>query len=436
VLPHSGPSLFPETVRRTYNNCVALRLLSLLLTALLLASPAEARRRSVHVPRALPDPSTPAGWLFANAHVLQSAEPVPFDADLQPLAALVGDATVIGLGDATHGTHEFSTIKLRMIDFLVRTKGFDVIGFEAPFPVMNRINTYVQGGAGDPRAILEDAARRLSYWFWYTEEMLEVVEWARAYNAQRGTKPPVELVGVDTYDDVTLAADVVAFLRTVDPAYAATAESDYACITGTPTQTCFEAVARIRDDLVAREAQYLSASSPRAYHDAAWAASVVLAGNRDEIMARGTLWARQHRGTSGKVFYWAHNEHVTQAGTSTDAGRLLHYQLGSSYFVLGTMSGPGSFVGWEFNTTTRLREPVVVPLAPIAPGSYEWFFGQRGAAVLLVPVGGDVPDWLRGPATYRWGGSDGTASKNTVSLPLHYDAVVYIDRTTPVADLR
>ena len=416
---------------------MALRPLSLLLIALLLAAPAEARRRAVHVPRALPDASTPAGWLFANAHVLQSAEWIPFDADLQPLATLAGDATVIGLGDATHGTHEFSTIKLRMIDFLVRTKGFDVIAFEAPFPVMNRINTYVQGGAGDPRAILGDAARRLAYWFWYTEEMLAVVEWARAYNAQRGTKPPVELAGVDASDDVTAAADVVAFLRTVDPAYAAIAESDYACVAATTrTQACFMAVARIRDDLVAREAQYLTASSPRAYHDAAWAASVILAGNRDEIMARGTLWARQHRGTSGKVFFWAHNEHVTQAGTSTDAGRLLHYELGAAYFVVGTMSGPGSFVGWEFNATTRLHDPVITPLAPIAPGSYEWFFAQQGAAVLLVPVSGDVPDWLRGPATYRWGGSDGTTATNTVSLPQHYDAIVYIDRTTPVADLR
>ncbi len=27
-------------------------------------------------------------------------------------------------------------------------------------------------------------------------------------------------------------------------------------------------------------------------------------------MAGGTLWARQHRGSSGKVFIWAHNEHV------------------------------------------------------------------------------------------------------------------------------
>lgn len=413
------------------------RTLASLLAFVLLAPALLADPPSSHIPPgSLPDPSTPAGWLFANAHVLHQTKHIPATHDLEPLLALAGDATVVGLGDGTHGTHEFSTVKLRIIDFLVREKDFDVIALEAAFPVMNRVNEYVQGGAGDPRAILGDAATRLGYYFWATEEMVEVIEWMREYNARRGDRPAIEIVGVDAADDRTLAADVVAYLRTVDPAYAAQAESVYACVSAPrPTGACRAAVPAVYETLAGRETGYVAASSPRAYHDALYAASIIFAASRDETMAGGTLWARQHRGSSGKVFFWAHNEHVDQNNSTTDAGRILHFALGDGYFTIATMSGPGSFMGWQFNPVTRLRDAVVQELLPVEPGSYEAYFAQRGARALLIPVRGNVPDWLRGPATYRAGSSDGSAAPIPLELPLHHDAVVYVDRTTPVTSI-
>src|SRR5947207_1802451 len=82
-----------------------------LLLSLVLASPLSAavHRRAV----AHPPPEPAADWLAKHAIPLATTEATGNVDDLAPLASIVGDAHVVGLGDATHGTHEFFTTKLR-----------------------------------------------------------------------------------------------------------------------------------------------------------------------------------------------------------------------------------------------------------------------------------------------------------------------------------
>jgi erythromycin esterase len=176
-----------------------LRAFFLLAVVLLGATADAARRRSAGKPSV--DPSTVEGWLLVHATPLVSTELVPSSADLAALKAIAGPAKVVGLGDGTHGTHEFFTVKLRMIDYLVREMGFDVVALEAPFPLLNRINLYVQGGPGDPRALLGEA-RDLYYTFLDAEEILELIEWMREYNLMRGSRPAIEIAGMDVLDQV------------------------------------------------------------------------------------------------------------------------------------------------------------------------------------------------------------------------------------------
>src|SRR6187455_3300220 len=135
-------------LRRAGSLFLALSLLALTLDA--------APRRRAASKCCTYDESTPAGWLSAHGTVLISADLNSYSGDLSPLGTMIGNSGVVGLGDISHGTHELHTMKLRLIDFLVRNKGFDVVALEASFPIMNRINAYVQGGPGDARAMLRE----------------------------------------------------------------------------------------------------------------------------------------------------------------------------------------------------------------------------------------------------------------------------------------
>jgi hypothetical protein len=46
---------------------------------------------------------------------------------------MIGDASVVGLGEATHGSHDFFALKHRVFRHLVEEKGFCPFALEAPW---------------------------------------------------------------------------------------------------------------------------------------------------------------------------------------------------------------------------------------------------------------------------------------------------------------
>lgn len=104
---------------------------------------------------------------------------------------------VVGLGEATHGTREFFTLKHRLVEHLVLEHGFTVVAFEADTDGCRPLDTYVTTGRGDPVRAL----RELGYWTWNTEEVLDMLRWVRAHNAGTPAGSAVRFVGVDPSDE-------------------------------------------------------------------------------------------------------------------------------------------------------------------------------------------------------------------------------------------
>jgi erythromycin esterase len=387
------------------------------------------------------DQSTPGGWLAANAYVLATPELVPFTGDLQPFRAMVGDADMVALGDGTHGTHEFFAIKLRLIDLLVREAGFDVVALEAPFTVMNDLETYVQGGPGDPRALLR--SMRELYFFWDAEEVLAAVEWMREYNAHRGQKPAVHIAGFDGFMPYPASRAVIAYLTTVDPAGVATVETQYGCLapnTSFIDAGCAVNARMVRDALAAREAELTAKSSAAAFHEALQNARVVAQNEfesgqlRDQALAENALWLRQHRGATQKIILWGHSLHFSKTATEwlgpVPMGKLLADQLGSEYFSTVTLTAAGSFLQFDF----RRQVTVATTILPLQATSYEALIRQRGEPFLLIPLRGNLPSWLTTPARRNLGGTLVAPNLMTLveSLPEHFDAAIFIDTTRPI----
>ena len=401
---------------------------------------AAKRRAAVGSPEV---PQDPAGWLAARAYVLATVDyPAP-SSDLQPLREIVGDARIVGLADGTHGTREFFTLKLRMIDVLVRQMDFDVVSFEAPLPLFDRIDVYVQGGGGDPRALLAEGYDRLRYVFWDVEEMLAVIEWMRDYNSHRGSRPPVHIAGFDIYDGVGAAATTVEHVRRADPALATNIEAQYLCVTATPNPTCRLAAEGVVNLLIARRAD-LERESPMLYHEALQNARVVVQSqtnvlaDRDRAMAGNAEWLNEHRGRSGRTIVWAHAAHLAKGQTAflpvDSMGVYLSRSLGRSYVAIGALTGGGTFLQWE--PPGANSKPVVRSLPSPGPDSYEANFRLGPAPALLIPLAGTVPPWLAGPAFFTGAGTAAAAVVSRASLPALFDAVVYVERTTATKPLR
>ncbi|HKO02280.1 MAG TPA: erythromycin esterase family protein, partial [Thermoanaerobaculia bacterium] len=163
------------------------RLLPIFL-ALLVTFPAAAQRvRAIRTGVA----ATPDAWLRQRAIPLLTTDPSPIDTDLRPLLAMIGSARIVALGDATHGTHELFTMKQRIVPLLA-ANAFRTIAFEAPYAEFEVIDEYVRTGRGDVATALASN----DYFFWDADEIVALIEWARAQNAA-GATPPISIVGAD-----------------------------------------------------------------------------------------------------------------------------------------------------------------------------------------------------------------------------------------------
>src|SRR5215213_3311743 len=171
-----------------------------------------------------PDPSV-------VALVQQAALPITGAAgDYDPLIQLAGDARVVMLGEATHGTHEFYSERVRITQRLIAEKGFSAIAIEGDWPDAYQVNQYVRG-LGTLASAEQALASFTAFprWMWRNEEIRDLVRWLRTYNDARPADQRVGFYGLDVYSLHESASEVLAYLDRADPAAAGRVRTLYQC---------------------------------------------------------------------------------------------------------------------------------------------------------------------------------------------------------------
>src|ERR1700730_14789000 len=101
-------------------------------------------------------------WVSDHALAVRGIDPADEDfADLMPLARVIGAARVVELGEATHGDGATFLAKGRLIRFLHRVMGFDVLAWESGIADVRWVDEALR--AGLPAA---EAASRGLYMAW------------------------------------------------------------------------------------------------------------------------------------------------------------------------------------------------------------------------------------------------------------------------------
>lgn len=69
--------------------------------------------------------------------------------DLDSLINQIGDAKIVLLGEASHGTAEYYTWRTAISKRLIQEKGFDMIAVEGEWADSYRVNQFIKGSAKD-----------------------------------------------------------------------------------------------------------------------------------------------------------------------------------------------------------------------------------------------------------------------------------------------
>lgn len=162
------------------------------------------------------------------------AYPLASPADLDPLLERIGDARLVLLGEASHGTSEYYTWRAEISKRLIEEKGFNFIAVEgdwASLYVLNRYVKWMDEEFESARKIMQ-GFHRWPVWMWANEETRELIEWMRAYNEDRPFDERVGFYGMDVYGEDLAMRTVLEELRAVDPELADIVADAYACFDG------------------------------------------------------------------------------------------------------------------------------------------------------------------------------------------------------------
>src|SRR5438034_8637113 len=135
------------------------------------------------------------------AGIRRAAIPVSGSAaDYDRLLDLIGDARIVLLGEASHGTHEFYRERARITRRLIDEKAFTIVAAEADWPDAYRVNRFVRGEGTDQAAVDALAEfRRFPAWMWRNADVLDFVDWLREHNEGRPGASRTGFYGLDLY---------------------------------------------------------------------------------------------------------------------------------------------------------------------------------------------------------------------------------------------
>lgn len=423
--------------------------------------------------------------LYRSAvRVREAAHPITGGRDdYDPLMSRINDASVVMLGEGTHGSREFYAERLRITRRLIEEKGFNAVAIEGDWPDAHRVNRYVRGAADQEgaEAALEGFTR-FPAWMWRNEESAALIEYLHQHNSMHHSEvDQVGFYGLDLYGLFSAIEAVIDYLEENAPEAAAMARERYSCfgaftddpqsyghaVTLGVSEPCRRAA--ISELVELRRMAFELSQDGFAYADERFLAEenarcVTVAEEYYRSMfsdPRGS-WNLRDRHMAdtldhliahldaytgrAKVVVWAHNSHVGDA-RATDVSRRGELTLGQlareRHGRQTALVGMTTYHGTVTAASDWGRPPSVHTVRAAQPGSVEELLHHVGLDTLLLAPAEGTPAYreLNRPFGER---AIGVVYRPATEQQSHYlsanparqfDAIVHVDRTTAIKPL-
>ena len=369
-----------------------------------------------------------------------------------PLFTAIGQAALVLLGEATHGTHEFYAERARITQRLILEKKFTGLALEADWGDAARVDRYVRGDSTDRSAVealggFEDFPR----WMWRNREFAGLVEWLRNYNASLPAGAiQVGVYGLDLYGVDESRPAVFTHLRAADPAFAEQAAklNSKQLLDAIKARRQETKDPRLLDELFSAEQHARVVKNGEEFNREQDRGMVSTWNLRDrhmvETMSELQRYLIQRNGRD-HIVVWAHNSHVGDARATSRArydewnlGQLTrqHWNRGVS-FAVGFTTHSGTVMA----ATRWGGEPQVRQLRESLPGSHSAVFHEMNLPSFYLILSEVEAKFVRTPREQRAVGvlylpmTERQSHYFTATLREQFDAVIHIDVTRALEPL-
>jgi protein-L-isoaspartate(D-aspartate) O-methyltransferase len=323
----------------------------------------------------------------------------------------IGDAKVVLLGEASHGTSEFYTTRQEITKALIEKKGFNLVCAEADWSDAEQINNYVGN-----QYVSQDwmPFTRFPEWMWKNREVLNLVEWLKKHNSKHNNT--IGFYGLDLYGLENSIDLVINYLDTIDSDLATLAKLRYSCIMpymSNPTeygkmvksdklQSCEKEVLQMLFDLLKNKNKlnhsqayfyaYHNATvvvDAERYYKAMYYGSAESWNLRDFHMFYTLKSLLSYYGKDAKALVWAHNSHIGNALATEmyargeiNIGHLCKEHFGSKSYHIGFGTHTGT-VAASKNWGEAMQ---VMPINDALPDSYEYLCHKTNVPNFTLPL--------------------------------------------------
>jgi erythromycin esterase-like protein len=403
--------------------------------------------------------------------ISQLAYPLNSKADLDPLFDRIGDANIVMLGEASHGTHEYYTWRAHITKKLIEEKGFNFIAVEGDWPDCYRLNRFIKGYDTENKSAFKvlQSFNRWPTWMWANWEMVALSDWLLEHNTGLAANKKVGFYGLDVYSLYESMDSIMKYLEKTDPQALKVAEEAYRCFEPYSREDsgAYARALQFVPDLCEREVVNLleeirkKAPTYNTDHENVFNAEQnaivavnaeryyrsMLAGGphswnvRDRHMGDTLERLLKFHGSKSKAIIWAHNTHVGDARATDmvdegmfnlgEIGRIMHHEKGV------VLVGFGSYHGTVMAGKKWGAPMQVMALPEARAGSWEDLQHRAGMEnkLLLMDEFAIRDMFVENHIDHRAVGVVYNAAYEQYGnyvpsiLPLRYDAFIYLDRT-------
>ncbi|MCM3633464.1 erythromycin esterase family protein [Paenibacillus camelliae] len=393
--------------------------------------------------------------------------------DLDKIVQAVGDREIVLLGEASHGTSEFYTLRAEITKRLIQEKGFSFIAVEGDWPSCFTLNRYIKHKADAPsnaREALKDF-NRWPTWMWANEEVVDLTQWLHEYNKNKKDKDQIGFYGIDVYSLWESMEEIIRHLTEIDSPDLAIAQKAFECFEphGREPQAYGVSASFLSEGceeegvnllLTLQEKRKASGSQDElslndeinalvAVNAERYYQSMVRGGPdswniRDRHMVEALSRIKAFHGPHAKAIVWEHNTHIGDARATdmaadgmVNVGQLVREKFGQEqvYAV-----GFGTYQGTVIASDKWGGDIEVMKVPQAISGSWEALLHQAGdhdkviifdeeSKVLHQPLGHRAIGVVYHPHYER-------GNYVPSILPSRYDAFIYVDQSRALKPLK
>lgn len=358
------------------------------------------------------------------------------------------DIRVVGYGEDTHGTAEFTLLAKELMEYLTINHDFKLLIIETGFGEGLYLNDYIQGRVSDLKILLKE---HNSTWRYDTTQFYELMNWLRDYNNKHEKK--ISIYGCEMQYVISDVHKINEYLKSVDASYKVSGFEKHLWqdISNDEKVAYYNAYFNTKQLFIDNYQTFIQKSSQKefdlAYHEIEVLGQFVTTIHqnveqrkhdfRDIYMGENIQWLMNFHGDNSKSLYWAHNAHVgdwVSNGIVDVTGHQLRKMYGQSYYSIATDFGFGEYVAFsqDWKMEVHKREHIEKNTFTNCLKS----FGNPNTFLNLRQAKKDpaLNQYLSVPLTSMSGaGAQVRSNKTETELSgKAFDAIIYLDKTTKI----